>query len=233
MARTQYPFFDTTKSLTFAPATIVDSGNYGNTINTGWVALDPGSGGTFGAKLMFSNVDVSSGTVYGLGLRCRSYYAGAVGIALNVSASSAVIDSGAMTGGQFFLQALTPYTILGVPTALAPGSAESTALYAKTVLTCAVDPIASCLWLDDLSTVKATAQYMVDITMNGSVQLDDVFHIYGGDPGSANLFSFDTCNQGSGAFIKADATAFSGLTASFSVKCLVNGTPAYIHMTTA
>jgi hypothetical protein len=230
MARSQYPFFNTEKSLTFAPRTIADAGNYGNTINTGWVALDPGSGGTFGAKLMFSNVDTSGYTVYGLGLRCRTYYAGAVGIALNVSGSSAVIASGTVIGGQFFLQALTPYTILSTN---ATGSAENTALYAKTVLTCAVDPIASCLWIDDLSTVKATVQYMMDITMNGSIQLTDVFHIYGGDPGAANLFDFDTCNQGSGAFIKADATAFSGLTASFSVKCLVNGTPAYIHMTTA
>jgi hypothetical protein len=34
-------------------------------------------------------------------------------------------------------------------------------------------------------------------------------------------------------YVTADATAFSGLTANFKIKCMVGGTAAYIHMTTA
>jgi len=199
------------------------AGNYGQTLDCTWLAVDPGSGGSFGAKLMFSNTDTSLNPLYGLGLRCRSYAAGAIAVGLNVSASAAIASSGQLLGGQFYLQNSGSYTIVGVY--------ESTALYCKSWLTAACSPSASALWIDDESSTKATAQYMVDITMNGSVEIDNVFHIYGGDPGADTFINFDTCDQGTGAFVAANTTAVASLTNTHRIKCLVNGTTTgYIHL---
>lgn len=200
------------------------AGNYGNTINSGWVAIDPGSGGSFGAKLMFSNTDTSGYVLYGLGLRCRSAAASAKVVGLNVSASAAVASSGQVIGGQFYLQNSGSYTIVG-------GSGyPSTALYCKSWLTAACDK-ASALWIDDESSTKPTTQYMVDITMNGSTEVDKVFHIYGGDPGADTFIDFDTCDQGAGAFVTA--TASGGATRSHRIKCTVNGsTVGYMSLYT-
>jgi hypothetical protein len=209
--------------FTMTGESVTGAGNYGATINTDWIALDPGSGGTFGAKMMFSNVDTSGYILYGLGLRCRSYYAGAVAVCLNVSASAAVASAGQCIGGQFYLQNSGSYTIVG--------SYESTALYCKSVLAAACSPSASALWIDDGSTTKADAQYMVDITMNGSVEIDKVFHIYGGDPGADTFIDFDTCDQGAGAFVTA--TSGGGATRSHKIKCTVNGsTVGYMSLYT-
>jgi len=197
------------------------AGNYGQTLDCTWLAIDPGSGGSFGAKLMFSNTDQSGYTLYGLGLRCRSYYAGAVAVCLNVSASSAVAAGGQCIGGQFYLQNSGSYTIVGT------GSSPSCALYCKTVLAAACGPSAASLWIDDESTTKATIQRMVDITMNGSIQLDEVFHVYGGDPGAAFLFNFDTCNQGAGAFCVPGATVAG--TPSVKLKCKFGTTTFYLQ----
>lgn len=204
-----------------APAS---AGNYGNTINSGWVSIDPGSGGSFGAKLMFSNTDTSGYVLYGFGLRCRSAAASAKVVGLNVSASAAVASSGQVIGGQFYLQNSGSYTIVG-------GSGyPSAALYCKSWLTAACDK-ASALWIDDESTTKPTTQYMVDITMNGSTEVDKVFHIYGGDPGADTFIDFDTCDQGAGAFVVA--TASGGATRSHRIKCTVNGsTVGYMSLYT-
>jgi len=179
----------------------VGAGNYGVALDCGWLAIDPGSGGSFGAKLMFSNVDASGYALYGLGLRCRSYAASAKVVALNVSGSAAVASSGQVMGGEFYLQNSGTYTIVG------GGGFPSTALHVKSWLLAACSPAASALWIDDESTTKATLQYMVDITMNGTIQPDGVFHIYGGDPGAAQLFLFDTCDQGSGHFFENEASS--------------------------
>ena len=200
------------------------AGNYGQTLDCTWLAIDPGSGGSFGAKLMFSNTDTSGYCLYGLGLRSRSAAASAISVGLNVSASSAVASSGQVIGGQFYLQNSSTYTIVGV--------AESTALYCKSWLDAACSPIASSLWIDDESDTKATAQYMVDITMNGTIEIDDVFHIYGGAPGADTFIDFDTCDQGTGAFVVA--TASGGGTRSHSIKCRVNGsTVGYLSLYTS
>ena len=191
-----------------------DAGNYGQTLDCTWLAIDPGSGGSFGAKLMFSNVDTSGYTLHGLGLRSRSAAAGAISVGLNVATSAAVAASGQLFGGQFYLQNSGSYTIVG--------TYESTALYCKSWLQASCGPSASALWIDDESSVKATAQYMVDITMNGSIEIDKVFHIYGGDPGADSFIDFDTCDQGAGAFVVA--TAAGGATRSHKIKCTVNGT---------
>jgi len=200
------------------------AGNYGQTLDCTWLAIDPGSGGSFGAKLMFSNTDTSGYVLYGLGLRSRSAAASAISVGLNVSASSAVAASGQLMGGQFYLQNSGAYTIVG--------TYESTALYCKSWLAAACSPSASALWIDDQSTTKATAQYMVDITMNGDIELDDVFHIYGGDPGADTFIDFDTCDQGTGAFVVATG-AVGGATRSHSIKCRVNGsTVGYLSLYT-
>jgi len=199
------------------------AGNYGSTLNCGWLSIDPGSGGSFGAKLMFSNTDTSSNPLYGLGLRCRTAAASAIAVGLNVSASAAVASSGQVIGGQFYLQNSGSYTI--------DGTYESTALYCKSWLDAACAPSASALWVDDESDTKATTQYMVDITMNGTVEIDDVFHIYGGDPGADTFIDFDTCDQGTGAFVVA--TSSGGATRSHSIKCRVNGsTVGYLSLYT-
>jgi hypothetical protein len=209
--------------ITMTGQSVTGAGNYGNTLNTDWIALDPGSGGTFGAKLMFSNVDTSGYILYGLGLRCRSAAASAIAVGLNVSASAAIASAGQCIGGQFYLQNSGSYTIVG--------TYESTALYCKSVLAAACSPSASALWVDDESTTKATAQYMIDITMNGSVEIDKVFHIYGGDPGADTFIDFDTCDQGAGAFVTA--TASGGATRSHKIKCTVNGsTVGYMSLYT-
>jgi len=201
------------------------AGNYGQTLDCTWLAVDPGSGGTFGAKLMFSNTDTSGYVLYGLGLRCRSYYAGAKVVGLNVSGSSAVIASGQVMGGEFYLQSAASLTIVG------GGGFPSTALHVKSWLLAACSPAASALWIDDESDTKATSQYMVDITMNGSIEIDRVFHIYGGDPGADTFIDFDTCDQGTGAFVAANTTAVGSLTNTHRIKCLVNGTTTgYIHL---
>ena len=204
--------------------TPADAGNYGSTLNCGWVAIDPGSGGSFGAKLMFSNTDTSGYVLYGLGLRCRSYAASAKVVGLNVSASAAVVASGQVIGGQFYLQNSGSYTIVG------GGGYPSAALYCKSWLAAACDK-ASALWIDDESSVKPTTQYMVDITMNGSTEVDKVFHIYGGDPGADTFIDFDTCDQGAGAFVVA--TGSGGATRSHRIKCTVNGsTVGYMSLYT-
>lgn len=192
------------------------AGNYGQTLDCTWLAIDPGSGGSFGAKLMFSNTDTSGYTLYGFGLRCRSYAAQANAVCFNASASAGVANSGQLMGGEFYLQNSGSYTINdsdGLP---------STALHVKSWLAAACSQTASALWIDDQSTTKATAQYMVDITMNGSVEIDKVFHIYGGEPGADTFIDFDTCDQGAGAFVTA--TASGGATRSHKIKCTVNGT---------
>lgn len=233
MARRQYPFFDsqatseaTVGKITIAPtSTPTGAGNYGCALNTSWIAIDPGSGGSFGAKLMFSNTDASGYTLYGVGIRCRAYETSAIAVGLNVSASAAHADSGQLMGGEFYLQNSSTYTITGVY--------QSTALHVKSWLTAACSPGASALWIDDESTTKATLQYMVDITMNGSVEPDAVFHIYGGDPGADRFIIFDTCDQGAGAFVAADSTDGADLTSSYKVKCTVGTTTAYLHLFTA
>jgi hypothetical protein len=240
MARNQYPFFDTKATseatvgkITIAPlSTPADAGNYGNTINTGWIAIDPGSGGSHGAKLMFSNTDASGYTLYGLSLRCRAYEAGACAVGLNVSASAAHAASGQLMAGEFYLQNSGSFTIVGA------NNSHSTALHVKSWLTAACHPLASALWIDDESSTKADIQNMVGITMNGSVEIDNVFHIYGGDPGADTLFNFEVCDTGTGAFLTADSSTFSALTNSYKIKCkVVNGTgdvtTAYLHLTTA
>lgn len=207
----------------FVGTAVVGAGNYGNVLDTGWVAIDPGSGGSFHTKLMASNTDTSGYALYCLGLRCRAYAAGAIAVGLNVSASAAVVAAGQTIGGQYYLQNSGTYTIVG--------TYESTALYCKSVLEAACSPSASALWIDDGSTVKATAQYMVDITMNGSVEIDKVFHIYGGDPGADTFIDFDTCDTGSGAFVVA--TGSGGATRSHRIKCTVNGsTVGYMSLYT-
>jgi len=199
------------------------AGNYGSTLDCTWLSIDPGSGGSFGAKLMFSNTDTSGYALYGLGLRCRTAAASAIAVGLNVSASAAVASSGQLLGGQFYLQNSGSYTIAG--------TYESTALYCKSWLDAACSPSASALWIDDESDTKATSQYMVDITMNGTIELDDVFHIYGGDPGADTFIDFDTCDQGTGAFVVA--TGAGGATRSHSIKCKVNGsTVGYLSLYT-
>jgi hypothetical protein len=233
MARNQYPFFDTKATsestfgkITIAPAsTPAGAGNYGNALNTDWIAIDPGSGGSFGAKLMFSNTDASGYCLYGVGIRCRSYETGAIAVGLNVSASAAHASAGQLIGGQFYLQNSGSYTI--------DGAYESTALYAKSWLTAACAPIASALWIDDESSTKATLQYMVDITMNGTVEPDAVFHIYGGDPGADRFIIFEACDQGAGKFVEADSTDGADLTSFYKVKCTVGTTTAYLHLFTA
>jgi hypothetical protein len=201
-----------------------DAGNYGQTLDCTWLAIDPGSGGSFGAKLMFSNTDTSGYVLYGVGIRCRSAAASAKVVGLNVSASAAVASSGQVIGGQFYLQNSGSYTIVG------GGGYPSAALYCKSWLAAACDK-ASALWIDDESTTKATTAYMVDITMNGTVEIDNVFHIYGGDPGADTFIDFDTCDQGAGAFVKAIASG--GETRSHRIKCTVNGsTVGYMSLYT-
>lgn len=201
------------------------AGNYGQTLDCGWLAIDPGSGGTFGAKLMFSNIDTSGYVLYGLGLRCRSYAASAKAVAFNCSASASVASSGQVMGGEFYLQNSGSYTIND------PGGLPSTALHVKSWLAAACSQTASALWIDDQSTTKATTQYMVDITMNGDVEIDKVFHIYGGDPGADTFIDFDTCDQGAGAFVVA--TGSGGATRSHRIKCTVNGsTVGYLSLYT-
>lgn len=233
MARNQYPFFDskaTTEStfgkITIAPAsTPTGAGNYGCALNTSWIAIDPGSGGSFGAKLMFSNTDASGYALYGLGLRCRSYETGAIAVGFNCSASAAHAGAGQLLGGEFYLQNSGSFTIAGVY--------QSSALHVKSWLTADCSPRASALWVDDESSTKATVQDMVDITMNGSALIDNVFHIYGGDPGATNLFHFDTCDQGAGAFVIADATALSTLTSNYKIKVKIGTTTCYLRVTAA
>ena len=216
-------------SPTTAPATE----NWGATINTvtadeygaltnGWYDINPVTTNGFGAKLMFSNVGVSGDVLYSLGLRARTKVAGTLAVGLNVSASAAVAASGQLLGGEFYLQNSGSYTITGVY--------QSTALHVKSWLQAACSPSASALWIDDESSTKATAQHMVDITMNGSIQLTDVFRIYGGDPGAAALFEFNTCNQGSGAFLST--TASGGATRKHRIACTVDGVAAYMSLYT-
>ncbi|MFA5378035.1 MAG: hypothetical protein WC455_19950 [Dehalococcoidia bacterium] len=208
------------------PSTAPTGGNWGETLNTvtksgtvlsnGWYAITGHASAAFGAKLMFSNVGASASILYGLGLRCRSYVAGARAVCFNASGSAAVAASGQVMGGEFYLQNSGAYTIAD-PTGL-----PSTALHVKSWLQAACSDAASALWIDDESSTKATSQYMVNITMNGSVEIDKVFHIYGGDPGADTFIDFDTCDQGAGAFVVA--TASGGATRSHRVKCTVNGT---------
>ncbi|HEY6021344.1 MAG TPA: hypothetical protein VIY48_16005 [Candidatus Paceibacterota bacterium] len=212
--------------MTFAPSkTDADAGNYGATLNTSWIELDPGSGGSFGAKLMFSNADTSGYTLYGLGIRCRANAAQANAVGLNVSASAAAANSGQIMAGEFYLQNSGSFTINDT------GGLPSTALHVKSWLAAACSQVASALWVDDESSTKATTQYMVNITMNGSVEIDKVFHIYGGDPGADTFIDFDTCDQGAGAFVAA--TASGGATRSHRIKCTVNGsTVGYMSLYT-
>ena len=59
------------------------------------------------------------------------------------------------------------------------------------------------------------------------IALDSFLKVYG----KATAFlSFEGAYSD---YLTADATAFSGLTASFKIKVMVGATPAYIHMTTA
>lgn len=199
-----------------------DAGNYGQTLDCTWLAIDPGSGGSFGAKLMFSNTDQSGYTLYGLGIRCRSYYAQANAVALNVAASAAVASSGQLMAGEFYLQNSGSYTINdtdGLP---------SCALHVKSWLAAACTQAASALWIDDESSTAATGGHrMVDITMNGSALITDVFHIYGGDPGASFLFNFDTCDQGAGAFCTPGATVAGN--PSVKLKCKFGSTTFYLQ----
>ena len=197
------------------------AGNYGQTLDCTWLAIDPGSGGSFGAKLMFSNTDQSGYTLYGLGLRCRTYYAQANAVCFNASASAAVANSGFLMGGEFYMQSASSMTINDA------GGLPSCALHVKSWLLAACSQTASALWIDDESDTKATTQYMVDITMNGSALIDNVFHIYGGDPGASFLFNFDTCNQGAGAFCIPGATVAG--TPNVKLKCKFGSTTFYLQ----
>jgi hypothetical protein len=210
------------------PATAPETGNEGATLNTvtksgnvltnGWYKVHPQET-SFGAKMMFENVGASASVLYGLGLRARTAIAGARAVGFNVSASANIAASGQLMGGEFYLQNAGAYTIAD-PTGL-----PSTALHVKSWLAAACTDAASALWIDDESSVLATGgQYMVNITMNGSVEIDKVFHIYGGDPGADTFIDFDTCDQGAGAFVVA--TAAGGATRSHKIKCTVNGSTA-------
>ena len=211
-----------------SPSTVPTGGNYGATLNTvtksgdvltnGWYSVAGAAGGAFGAKLMFSNTGLTTTVMYGFGLRARTSVAGSRAVTLNVSGSAAVALSGQVMGGEFYLQNSGLFTIAD------PDGHPSCALHVKSWLTAACADTASALWIDDESTTKATTQYMVNITMNGDVEIDKVFHIYGGDPGADTFIDFDTCDQGAGAFVVA--TASGGATRSHKIKCTVNGSTA-------
>jgi hypothetical protein len=64
-------------------------------------------------------------------------------------------------------------------------------------------------------------------TSDATINADCALQVYGK---MTNFIYFEGAYSD---YVTADATAFSGLTASFKVKCSVGGTPAYIHMTTA
>jgi hypothetical protein len=213
------------KQQFICPSTVPTTGNEGATLNTvtksgnvltnGWYKVHAQETG-FGAKLMFENVGAAASVLYGLGIRTRTAVAGALGVALNVSASAAVAASGQLMGGEFYLQNSGAYTIVGVY--------ESTALHVKSWLAAACGPIASALWIDDQSTTKATLQHLVDMTCNGTVQLDNLMHIYGGATAPAFFMHFDTVQNG---FLTAGATVAG--TANVKLKCKFNSTTFYLQ----
>jgi hypothetical protein len=165
---------------------------------------------------VFENVGAAASVLYGLGIRTRTAVAGALGVALNVSASAAVAASGQLMGGEFYLQNSGAYTIVGVY--------ASTALHVKSWLAAACGPIASALWIDDQSTTKATLQHLVDMTCNGTVQLDNLMHIYGGATAPAFFMHLDTVQNG---FLTAGATVAG--TANVKLKCKFNSTTFYLQ----
>jgi hypothetical protein len=200
----------------------VGAGNYGNLLDTGWIKIDPAAGGSHGIKFMFENVDESGYPLYAESLRCRSGYAGAICVGLNVSASAHIAASGQLLGGEFYLQNASTFTIVGVY--------QSAALHVKSWLVETVSPSASALWIDDESTLGVGTIRMVDITMNGSVVIESVLRVYGGDPGATYLFDFQTCDQGAGAFLTAGSSG--GATRSAKLKVRFGSTTGYMSIYT-
>lgn len=197
-----------------------DAGNYGQTLDCTWLAIDPGSGGSFGAKLMFSNVDTSGYVLYGLGLRCRAHAASAIAVGLNIGVSATAASASQIKGLDCFISNSSTYTLVG-STAVPSCAGHFKSTFAAA---CAA---AHVLWIDDESSTKPTVFNMVNITMNGSVQLDNVFKIYGGDPGAAFLFNFEACDQGAGAFLTAGATVAG--TPNVKLKCKFGSTTFYLQ----
>jgi len=200
------PYLNFRTRISFDGAAVpVTPGNYGNTLDCGWLAIK--GNGSFGAKLMFSNAAVDNSVLYGLGLRCRANYAGAKVVGLNVSVSANVANAGQLIGGQFYMDT----GAYAITTSLA-----CCALYCKSRNAAANPNVTSSLWVDDGATVKPTTSYMVDVTMNGNtITHDAVFHIYGGSKGADSLFLFDTCEQG-GSFLTV--TGAGGATRAARVK---------------
>lgn len=200
------------KAINFDGITASAPGNYGTVLDCTWLSIAGGSG--FGAKLMFSN---SAATVlYGFGLRCRTKYAGGIAVGLNVSASTAVANSGGVQAIQGYCQIDPTFTVA------AGGTNACTALYGKTLNKATNAAVCSALWVDEGSTVKATTHYLVDLTLNGgAIALDSIFHVYAGTQTAALLFSLEgSCGVSAGSTkstpsgvdkwldIKIDGTAY-------------------------
>jgi hypothetical protein len=195
------------------------AGNYGQTLDCTWLAVDPGSGGSFGAKLMFSNTDTSGYTLHGLGLRCRAHAAN-IAIGLNIGVSATAANVVQLKGLDCFISNSSSYTIVGTT------ANPSVAGHFKTTFAaaCAASHV---LWIDDESTTKPTVFNMVNVTMNGSALVDNVFKIYGGDPGATNLFNFEACNQGAGAFLTEGSTVAG--TPNVKLRCVFGSTTFYLQ----
>lgn len=213
IANVARPYFKFMTRVNFDGVSVPASpGNYGNTLDCTWLAI--AGGGSFGAKLMFSNPAVDSSVLYGLGLRVRSNYAGAKVVGLNVSVSANVANSGQLIGGQFYMDT----GAYAITTSLA-----CCALYCKSRNAAANPNVTSSLWVDDGATVKPTTSYMVDVTMNGNtITHDGVFHIYGGSKGADSLFLFDTCEQG-GSFLEVTASGGATRGARLKVQYKIGG----------
>lgn len=214
-------FTNCTKAINFddmvPPA---DAGNYGQTLDCTWLAVDPGSGGSFGAKLMFSNTDTSGYTLYGLGLRCRAHAASAVAVGLNIGVSATAASASQIKGMDSFISNSGSYTLVG------SASVPSCAGHFKSTMAAAAGAV-HVLWIDDESTTKPTVFNMVNITMNGSALVDNVFKVYGGDPGATNLFNFEACNQGAGAFLTPGSTVAGN--PSVKLRCVFGSTTFYLQ----
>jgi hypothetical protein len=207
------PNFKVMTRLNFDGVTVPAApGNYGNILDCTWLSI--AGGGSFGAKLMFSNPAVDSSVLYGLGLRVRSNYAGAKVVGLNVSVSANVANAGQLIGGQFYMDT----GAYAITTSLA-----CCALYCKTRNAAANPNVTSSLWVDDGATVKPSTSYMIDVTMNGNtITHDAVFHIYGGSKGADSLFLFDTCEQG-GSFLTVTGAGGGTRAASIKVQYKIGG----------
>ena len=162
------------------------AGNYGCTLDCGWLSITPGSGGSFGAKLMFNNN--AAYVLHGLGLRCRTGIAGAQAVGLNVSASTNIAASGGV-------QAIQGYAQVNAGCDVIAGSTQRVhALYGKNILAAAVLSASATLWVDEGSTVKASTHYLADFTLNGgAIILDAIFHVYGGTMTASKLFALEGC----------------------------------------